>query len=363
MREVTSSIRWRVAVPATLAVLVVLVVASLGILIGQRQRLISELDEGTPAQQADAHEDVDEATSALAWTLVVAVPVVAVALGGLVWWLVGRTLRPVEGIRSEVARIGGRELHRRVPEPSTDDEVGRLARTMNEMLTRVEDATGRQQRFVADASHELRSPLTRMRATLEVDLAHPDRADATATHRSVLEETVGLQHLVDDLLRLARIDAARPDEPTARELVDLDDVVLRLARRLRADDRVAVDTQGVGAAQVVGDRAQLARAVGNVVDNAQRYAAGTVTFSLAEQNGHAVLMVADDGPGIPPSERERVFERFTRLDAARGHSTGGTGLGLAIAREIVQRHHGTLAVDPTHHGGTCLVLTLPTTTP
>jgi signal transduction histidine kinase len=357
-----------VALPATLAVLVVLVVASLGILLGQRHRLRTELDEGTPAQVADAREDVDEATGALAGTLAVAVPVVVVALGGLIWWLVGRTLRPVEDIRAEVARIGGRDLHRRVPEPPSDDELGRLARTMNQMLARVEGATRRQQRFVADASHELRSPLTRMRATLEVDLAHPDRADLPATHRSVLEETVGLQHLVDDLLRLARSDAALPGEPggpgePGEDLVDLDDVVLRLTRRHRADGRVTVDTGGVGAAQVVGDRAQLARAVANVVDNAVRYAASTVTLWLAEQGGEAVLAVADDGPGIPAADRERVFERFTRLDDARGATTGGAGLGLAIARDIVRRHGGTITVDPSPHPGARLVIRLPVADP
>jgi len=353
------SIRWRVAGPATLAVLVVLVVASLAILLGQRARMRAELDEGTPAQIADAHEDVDEATAALAVTLAVAVPVVVVALGGLVWWLVGRTLRPVEAMRAEVARIGGRDLHRRVPEPPVDDEVGRLAHTMNQMLERVEDATRRQQRFVADASHELRSPLTRMRAALEVDVAHPSRADMTATHHSVLEEAVGLQHLVDDLLRLARSDAAPSDEPVGTDTVDLDDVVLRLARRHRADGRVTVDTSGVGAAQVVGDRAQLARAVGNVADNAVRYATTTVRFTLADSDGHAVLTITDDGPGIPAADRERVFERFTRLDDARSTSTGGAGLGLAIARDIVHRHQGTLTVDPTNVTGTRLVLTLP----
>ncbi len=122
------------------------------------------------------------------------------------WWLVGRTLRPVEAIRAGVGEIGGSDLHRRVPVPPGDDEVARLARTMNDMLGRVESSAERQQRFVADASHELRSPLTRIRSELEVDLAHPAGADPTATHRSVLDEVDGLQRLVDDLLLLARID-------------------------------------------------------------------------------------------------------------------------------------------------------------
>ena len=135
----------------------------------------------------------------------------AAALGVLTWVLVGRTLRPVERIRAEVAEIGGSDLHRRVPVPAADDEVGRLATTMNDMLARVEEGQQRQRRFVADASHELRGPLTRMRTELEVDLEHPATADAEATHRSVLEEVVGLQQLVDDLLMLARSDGGIGD--------------------------------------------------------------------------------------------------------------------------------------------------------
>jgi signal transduction histidine kinase len=225
------------------------------------------------------------------------------------------------------------------------------------MLTRIEDSVGRQQRFVADASHELRGPLTRIRSELEVDLAHPDRADPLATHRSVLDETVGLQHLVDDLLLLAQSDShAAP--PMSDEPVDVDDLVVRVARRLRADGRVTVDLSGVSAAQVRGDADQLVRAIGNVADNAVRHATSTVTFTLAERNGSAVLAVADDGDGIPADQRERIFERFARLDEARG-AGGGTGLGLAIARDIVVRHGGTIAVDESYSSGARLVITLP----
>ena len=145
-------------------------------------------------------DDIDESVSTLARSLLVGIPLVVAALALLLWWVVGRTLRPVEAIRAEVADIGGRDLHRRVPVPPGDDEVARLARTMNDMLERVDDAAQRQRRFVADASHELRSPLTRIRTELEVDLAHPGEADLLATHASVLDETVGLQRLADDLL-------------------------------------------------------------------------------------------------------------------------------------------------------------------
>ncbi len=282
----------------------------------------------------------------------------AVLLAVLIWWLVGHTLRPVEAIRAEVADIGGSDLHRRVPVPSGDDEIARLARTMNTMLERVDDAAQAQARFVADASHELRSPLTRIRSELEVDLAHTDRSDLAATHRSVLQETVGLQHLVEDLLLLARTGAGAATA-TSASAVDLDDIVVSLARRLRADGQVAVDITDVTAVQVRGHAAALTRAVGNLADNAARHATDTVTLTLGERDHSAVLAVSDDGPGIPPEDRERVFERFTRLDEARAAHDGGAGLGLAIARDIVERHGGTLAVDPDHHPGARLVVTLP----
>jgi signal transduction histidine kinase len=316
-----------------------------------------------PLGTADVHvasplDDIDESTSLLTRSLAVAVPGVTLLLAWLVWWLVGRTLWPVEAMRREAAAIGGSDLERRVPVPGGDDEVARLARTLNAMLGRIEDAARRQQRFVADASHELRSPLARIRTELEVDLAHPAGADPETTSRSVLDETIGMQALVDDLLVLARRDAG-PATAGPAETVDLDDVVAREVGRVRAEGRVAVDARGVGAAQVVGDAARLGRALGNVVDNAVRHARTTVTIALAERDGVAVLTVADDGPGIPAERRDEVFERFTRLDGARTPSAGGTGLGLAIARGIVVDHGGTIAVDPEHHPGARLVITLP----
>ena len=301
-------------------------------------------------------DDIDESITTLTGSLLLGIPLVVVALAAILWWMVGRALRPVEEIRSEVAQIDAHDLHRRVPVPATDDEVGRLARTMNDMLERVDDATQRQRRFVADASHELRSPLTRMRTELEVDLARPDRADLAATHASVLEETIGLQRLADDLLLVARAD----ERGGAGEAVpvDLDDVVLRVARRLRADDRVRVDLAGVSAGHVLGDRDQLTRVVGNLADNAVRHAATVVRFTLAERNGQVALTVEDDGPGVPPADREVIFERFARVDSARSTDGGGTGLGLAIARDLAEAHGGTLSLDPTPTGAR-FVLTLP----
>jgi signal transduction histidine kinase len=306
---------------------------------------------------ASALDDVEESANVLTATLTIAIPAVTVILAVLIWRLVGRTLRPVEAIRAEVAHMSGTDLGRRVPQPDGDDEIARLARTMNAMLDRVEDANNRHQRFVADASHELRTPLARIRSELEVDLAHPDTADRADTQRGMLEEAIGLQRLVEDLLHLARSDAGA--HPARREAVDLDDIVFRDVTRLRADGRVTVDVAAVSGAQVLGDPDQLARVVRNLTDNAARHARTTVTITLTEHEETAVLSVADDGPGIPADQRQQVFERFVRLDDARTAATGGAGLGLAITRDIVQRHHGTIVVDPSHHPGSRLVVTLP----
>lgn len=302
-------------------------------------------------------DEVAASTGALRSSLLVAVPGVSLVLAVLIWFVVGRMLRPVEAIRAEAAAIGGTDLHRRLPVPDSGDEIARLAATMNGLLGRVEAATARQQRFVADASHDLRSPLTRMRTELEVDLARPDAADPLATHRSLLDETIGLQRLVDDLLYLARSDEGAP--PPTQVAVDLDDVLLAEARRLRALGGPAVDSTRVAAGQVVGDAGQLARVVANLGDNAHRFARTTVALSLEEQPDAVVLTVADDGPGIPPDQHEAVFERFARVDEARDAARGGAGLGLAIARDIVTRHGGQLWVDPSFTPGTRLVARFP----
>jgi signal transduction histidine kinase len=264
----------------------------------------------------------------------------------------------VEAIRAEVAAISGSELDRRVPIPPGEDEITSLAATMNEMLDRLERAAERQQRFVADASHELRSPLTRIRSELEVDLADPAGADLEATHRSVLEEAAALELLVDDLLHLARSDAGHQHLQLAA--VDLDDLVLREASRLRTETPLTVDTSAVSAAQVQGDRAQLGRVIRNLGDNAARHARSAISVTLGERDGEAVLTISDDGPGIAPTEAPRIFERFTRTDEARSRGVGGTGLGLAIVKDIVERHHGRVTLEDGGGTGACFVVRLPT---
>ncbi len=302
-------------------------------------------------------ESVDESVAVLTVVLAITFPIVLVVLAVLIWLVVRRALRPVESIRTEVARISGSELDRRVPESPARDEISRLAHTMNEMLDRLEDAHDRQQRFVADASHELRSPLTGIRTELEVDLVHPETADLVATHRSILEEVERLQRLVGDLLLLARGDARAS---TARAVtVDLGEILLQVADSVRSAGRLEVDTTAVSNVLVLGNPDELDRALRNLLENAQRHAVRSITLGLDERDGTVQLIVADDGPGIPPDQAERVFERFARIDDARDRARGGTGLGLAITRANVERHGGTVAVDTTSPEGARFVVTLP----
>jgi signal transduction histidine kinase len=307
---------------------------------------------------ATSLDGVTASVRSLAIRLGSGIPILVLIVALTTWVVVGRTLRPVEAIRAEVAEITGRQLHRRVPEPAVDDEIGRLARTMNDMLGRLERASERQRRFVSDASHELRSPLTSIRAQLEVDLAHSEGVDWHQTGFGVLEETIRLQHLVDDLLLLAR--SSDRETPIRRESVDLDDVVLAEIARHQTGGRIRIDATAVSGGQVSGDPDELTRAVRNILDNAERHARRLVRISLEETDGAVSLLIEDDGHGVPAAERERIFERFTRADEARSRDQGGSGLGLAITRDIVERHEGTIEVTDGSLGGAAFVIRLPT---
>jgi signal transduction histidine kinase len=298
-------------------------------------------------------DDVTETVRVLMLSLAISIPIAVSLLAAVVWWLMGRALAPVEAIRAEVSGMHGADLHSRVPVRNNDDEISRLAATMNALLERVEQATNRQREFVADASHELRGPLTRIRSLLELSIAHPATAKPEATYRSVLSDTTKLQQLVDDLLFLARSESGRQEMSD----VDLDDLVLDQVKELRAHGRVRVDTSAVSAARVRGDANQLKRAISNLASNAERHAATTITFELREYDGQSELVVADDGPGIPQEQRDAVFQRFTRLDDARSRDSGGAGLGLAIVHDIVARHSGTISIGTSETGGARMILT------
>ena len=303
-------------------------------------------------------DDVVDGVRVLMATLALVFPAAALLLASAVWWLVGRTLRPVEEIRREVESIGLAELDRRVPTPGTGDEIDRLADTMNDMLARLETSAAVQHRFVADVSHELRTPLTRLRTALEVDLAHPG-ADFESTCRAALGDAIDMQVLVDDLLFLARRDA-RPGQ-VRKHAVDLDVIIDDEVRLARAETGVAIDMSAVTAVVVDGDARQLARTFRNLLSNAVRHAVSRVVVTLGEDGvGAVVLTIDDDGPGVPIEDRARVFERFVRLDPARSsRDGGGTGLGLAIVHDIVTAHGGSVTVADADIGGTRFVVHLP----
>lgn len=328
---------------------------------------------------ASTMERVTEPVGTVRLALVVGLPPLLALLTFTTWLVVGRSLRPVEAIRAEVADISEHALDRRVPVPATDDEIGRLARTMNAMLARLEDAGDRQRAFVADASHELQSPLASFRTQLEVALAHPDATDWPATTRSLLDADRAMERLVRDLLFLARADERHAGAvPHHTTLLDLDVVVLEEAARLRAATTKRVDTSHVSAAPVRGSRDDLTRLVRNLLDNADRHAATAVTLglSLTPGTGAVVLTVDDDGPGVPEEFRPHIFERFTRADPARARRatappgtatgpSGGTGLGLAIVKTIAERHGGSVTVGdrPDAAPGARFTVRLPTPTP
>jgi signal transduction histidine kinase len=302
-------------------------------------------------------ESVGEASRTLRRDLLVGVPLLVLLVAVGTWLVVGRTLRPVEDIRAEVAGIGDADLARRVPVPATGDEVGRLALTMNEMLVRLEDASRRQRDFVADASHELQSPVTALRAQLEVSLATGED-DWPAAARRMLGDTEQMERLVRDLLLMARTSG--DPAPRRRSLLDLDDVTLEEAARVRARSDVRIDTSRVSAAPVCGDADELRRLVRNLLENAVRHATSVVHLDLQTVDGDAVLDVIDDGPGIAPDDRDRVFDRFFTADGARRRGSG-SGLGLSIARSVAVRHAGTLELVADEGCGAHFRLTLPTT--
>jgi signal transduction histidine kinase len=281
----------------------------------------------------------------------VGVPLLLVVVGAATWFSVGRALQPVEAIRARTARIGAADLSARVPVPSTGDEVAALAGTMNAMLARLEASARAQRAFVSDAGHEMRSPVAVIRTEMEV----AERVGVSATTVSdVLSETGRLERLVEDLLVLARADEGQIR--LHRGDVDVDDLLEAERSRLRGRNDVVV-TAAITPARVQGDRAALERVVRNLVDNAVRHAAGRVHLASRVVAGNVEIEVVDDGPGVPAGERERVFERFVRLDEARARQDGGSGLGLAIVQELVRAHDGQVALtgDGPLPGARCVV--------
>ncbi|WAC54423.1 sensor histidine kinase [Gordonia sp. SL306] len=283
------------------------------------------------------------------------IPLLVVVAAGAVYLLVGRSLRPVSRITKRVNEITATALGQRVPVPSADDEITTLATTMNDMLSRLENARDAQLRFVADASHELRSPLTTIVGILDLADDTDSAVDLPTVRTILLPEAKRMQVMVDDLLMLARADenglTLNLDE------IDLDDVVAAEVGRVRSlgSARIRLHVKPI---RMIGDSDKITRALRNVIDNAVRHAQSTVSVSMRIEGDDAVVTVADDGSGIPVRDRDVVFQRFARLDVDRRNQFGA-GLGLAIVREIARAHGGSASIGESDTGGAAVTITLP----
>ncbi|SDL23347.1 cell wall metabolism sensor histidine kinase WalK [Arthrobacter sp. ok362] len=288
---------------------------------------------------AQASQIQADTISTVAWFMLGATPLLLVTVAGSVWLLVGRSLRQVERIRGQVARINAERLDGRVDVPPTNDELQALALTMNTMLDRLQASDTEQRRFVSDASHELRSPLATLRAGIEIAAGDPTGAMWLQMKDVLAEETTRMSFLVEDLLTLAKANdgGLRVEQKD----VDLDDVLDQEIRRLRSTSRNQISVKLVPA-RIRGDARRLTQVLRNVLDNADRHALSRIAVDLHTAGDRVIITVDNDGDPIPEADRERVFERFVRLDGSRSREGGGSGLGLAIAAGIVAAHHGSI---------------------
>ena len=313
-----------------------------------------DLDDGTLLLAVPVEDDA-QTLATVAMLLAFAVVAVVVLVAATTWWVVGRALRPVSRIRAEVDDITADRLDRRVAVPPSGDEIAALAGTMNRMLDRLDAAATAQRRFVSDASHELRSPLATIRQHAELTQLHPEATSVGDLAEVVHDEGLRMQELVDALLLLTRLDERAELQ---RDDVDVDDLALAEAKRLRVGGTV-VDASGVHAARVRGDARLLSQLVRNLADNAARHTRNVVAIAVVERGGQVLLTVDDDGAGVPPGERERIFERFVRLDEGRARDAGGSGLGLAIVRAIAEAEDGSVRVEDSPLGGARFAVVLP----
>ncbi|MEU1299800.1 sensor histidine kinase [Streptomyces shenzhenensis] len=280
-----------------------------------------------------------------------------VLIAAAAYFTVRIALRPVEAIRVLTASVTASDPRERVTVPATGHEITALATTINSTLQRLDNAAAQQRRFVADAAHELRSPLTTLLASLEVALAYPERTDWPAVATTAARQTRRLQALAEDLLLLARLDTRTPT--AGPETVDLAALASRLAEQYPLTERpLTLSCDSTAPAHAHGNPDEYERLLRNLIDNAARHAAHRIQITVRNQDDWVVLTVHDDGPGVPAEDAERIFERFVRLDDARSRDQGGTGLGLAIARDLAHRHRGTLTLTPRTLGA-CFQLRLP----
>lgn len=297
-----------------------------------------------------------DSVTTVAWFLLGATPLLLVVVGFAVWFLVGRSLRQVERIRGQVARIDSSRLSERVQVPPTNDEIQRLALTMNTMLDKLQASDGEQRRFVSDASHELRSPLATISAGLEVAAADPSGDTWRELQELLSSETTRMRYLVDDLLTLAKANDGGIRISVTD--VDLDDVLSTEIRRLRPLSGHTI-TASLVPARVSGDAHRLGQVLRNILDNANRHARSTITIELTSGPDGVDVVIDNDGDPVPEADRHRIFERFVRLDQSRSRESGGSGLGLAIAAGIMSAHHGTITATQAPAGDCRFVMHLP----
>jgi heavy metal sensor kinase len=311
---------------------------------------------------AESLEEVEQSVERVLVLLLLAGPaaLAATAAGG--WWLARKALRPVERMTSEAQQIGIDRLHERIAPPRAADEIGQLAQTLNAMLDRLERGVRDKHRLIADASHELRTPLAVMRAELEVSLRGDDLAPAAReVLESVREEVDRMSRTVDNLLTLAQADEGRLELLTTR--VRLHEAIETAARPLlplAAAKHVRLELDGERC-EAQADPQRLHQALTNFIENAIKFSrpGGQVRVSAWHANGEVGVTVTDDGPGIPADARAHIFDRFYRVDRARGRDAGGSGLGLAICREIATAHGGRVWVDSQEGTGSAFTLALP----
>lgn len=297
--------------------------------------------------------EIERSVGALRGALVLSLPVLALSAGFMSWFITGLALAPVANMIRRVRELSATNLDARVPVPPTADEIAQLAVTMNEMLDRLQHASIAQRQFVSDASHELRSPVASIRAQLETALRYPDEVDWPEVARIVLAEDDRLEHLVGNLLAMARLEEGRQGP---RSEIDLDELVMAQTKRMTG---IKVDLSGVSGGRVWGNPDELTSVIRNLLDNAARYAASRISVSVSDQGPWVTLVVADDGPGIAPEHRETVFQRFARLQEGRERDMGGTGLGLALSKRIVEGHNGHIVVEENVPHGARFVVRLP----
>jgi signal transduction histidine kinase len=303
---------------------------------------------------AQQFEDIEHSQRILRVTLLSTYPLLLAVLTLIAWRVVGSALRPVESLRASAERISGTGQDDRLPVPASGDEIHALAVTLNSMLDRLSAARSREQSFVADAAHELRSPLASMQTQLEV--AHRLGEDTPVTD-DLHAEVLRMARLVEDLLALARLDAGRRSGPPPTP-VGLRGLVREVSARFDGA-RVPVGTRGVDDVEACCRPDDLRRALANLLENAVRHARTAVEVQAHVEGAWVLVSVSDDGSGIPPEQRDRVLERFTRLDEARDRDAGGSGLGLAIVRELVRAHGGEVRILDGAQGGVRVELSVP----